>query len=159
VFDTILFCITSGEASDFALISQAVLFECVYNNISRGYSSYLFKDVPHSGVAAIYQGKSILKELREEEPDYLDSEKNWDKYAPVIQKWWVNVALPIVFGEMDPDWSKSHIPTRDQMLKWADSDLNKLSTFPAVYDLMELSKTRSSEIAARYSFKPYMDVV
>ena len=98
VFDTILLCITNGQAPDFTLISQSVLFSCVYPNISRGYSSYLFRDVPPSGVAAIHQGKGILKELREKESEFLDTKENWDKYAEQIQKWWINVAPSDLHG-------------------------------------------------------------
>lgn len=158
VFDTILFCITNGQSPDFALISQSVLFGCVYPNISRGYSSYLFRDVPPSGMAAIHQGKGILKELREIEPEYLDTPENWEKYAPQIQKWWINVALPLVFMDVDQDWATADLPSREDMMAWSDSDLTKLSTFPSIYDLTELAKEKSSEIAARYSFKPYMEI-
>lgn len=158
VFDTILLCITNGQSPDFSLISQSVLFACVYPNISRGYSSYLFNDVPPSGVAAIHQGKGILKELREKEAEYLDTEENWEKYAPEIQKWWVNVALPLIFLDVDPDWATTPLPTREDMIAWSESDLSKLSTFPTIYDLTEQAKAHSSEVATLYSFKSYMDV-
>ena len=60
--------------------------------------------------------------------------------------------------DVDPDWSEAELPTREEMLKWAENDLSKLSTFPAIYDLMEQAKTHSSEISALYSFKNYMGV-
>jgi len=159
IFDTILFCITNGQSPDFTLISQSVLFSCVYNNISRGYSSYLFRDVPPSGIAAIKQGRKMLEAIREEEVGYLDTEENWEKYAPIIQRWWINVALPLVFGEMDSDWAAADFPNYREMKDWSGSDLEKLATFPSIYDLMEMSKTRSAEISARYSFKQYMDAI
>lgn len=157
IFDTILMCITSGQAPDFTLISQSVLFGCVYNNVSRGYSSYLFKDVPPSGVSAITQGRSILKELREKEEDYLDTPENWERYAPLIQQWWMNVALPLVFGEMDPDWVDADLLNQTEMEEWAESDMNKMQITPAIYDLIETSRSRSQEVSARYNFKLYAE--
>ena len=157
VFDTILFCITNGQSPDFTLISQSVLIGCVYNNVSKGYNSYLFKGIPPSGVSAIIQGKSILEELREKEDDYLDTPENWEKYAPLIQRWWMNVALPLVFGEMDPDWAEVDLPNCSEMKEWADSDINKMQITPAIYDLIEAARSRTQEISARYSFRPYME--
>ena len=106
VFDTILFSITKGSAPDFTLISQSALFETVYLNVSRGYDSYLFQEVPVSAKAVIIQGRSILDELRETEERFLDEPDLWNVYAPQIQKWWVDTALPLIFGERDPDWAK-----------------------------------------------------
>jgi len=157
VFDTILLCITNGQSPDFTLISQSVLFGCVYNNVSRGYNSYLFKDVPPSGVSAIVQGKSILEDLREQEEDYLDTPENWEKYAPLIQQWWMNVALPLIFGEMDPDWAEADLPNCAEMKEWGESDINKMQITPAIYDLIETARSRSKEISTRYSFKLYME--
>lgn len=153
VFDTILFTITRGSAPDFALISQSALFETVYANISRGFQSYLFQDVPLSAVAVIHQGRSILDDLRSREERFLDEPDLWEIYAPEIQKWWVNTALPVIFGERDPDWDTAVFPTHDEMKTWTEGEFSQRKHFPAVADLIELAKERAVDVSDTFNFK------
>ena len=153
VFDTILFSITQGSAPDFTLISQSALFETVYANISRGYKSYLFNEVPHSAKAVILQGRNILEELREIEDKFLDEPELWDVYAPQIQSWWINSALPLIFGERDPEWDDAVLPTYDEMQRWKGSEYSQRQFFPAITDLIELAKENALTIADTFNFK------
>jgi hypothetical protein len=153
VFDTILFSITQGSAPDFLLISQSALFETVYVNISRGFESYLFSDVPPSAVAVIQQGRGILEDLREREDSFLDEPHLWEVYAPEIQKWWVNTALPVIFGERDPDWDTAVFPTHDEMKTWVEGEFSQRKHFPAVADLVELAKERAVDVSDTFNFK------
>lgn len=153
VFDTILFSITQGSAPDFLLISQSALFETVYVNISRGFESYLFSDVPPSAVAVIQQGRGILEDLREREDSFLDEPDLWEVYAPEIQKWWVNTALPVIFGERDPDWDTAVFPTHDEMKTWTEGEFSQRKHFPAVADLVELAKERAVDVSDTFNFK------
>lgn len=158
VFDTILFAITRGNAPDFTLISQSALFDAVYTNISRGYDSYLFKEVPPSAVAAIYQGRSILEELRQKEDRFLDEHDLWDVYAPEIQQWWLNVALPLIFCDRDEEWDKLSLPTYEEMQLWNDGELSQRQHFPAVADLVELAKSKAVEVSDNFNFKILLNV-
>ena len=158
VFDTILFSITKGSAPDFTLISQSALFETVYLNVSRGYDSYLFQEVPVSAKAVIIQGRSILDELRETEERFLDEPDLWNVYAPQIQKWWVDTALPLIFGERDPDWDKVVFPTYDEMQRWKESEFSRRQFFPAVTDLIELAKENAAKVADTFDFKQLLSV-
>lgn len=158
VFDTILFSITKGSAPDFTLISQSALFETVYLNVSRGYDSYLFQEVPVSAKAVIVQGRSILDELRETEERFLDEPDLWNVYAPQIQKWWVDTALPLIFGERDPDWDKVVFPTYDEMQRWKESEFSRRQFFPAVTDLIELAKDNAAKVADTFDFKQLLSV-
>jgi len=158
VFDTILFSITKGSAPDFTLISQSALFETVYLNVSRGYDSYLFQEVPVSAKAVIIQGRSILDELRETEERFLDEPDLWNVYAPQIQKWWVDTALPLIFGERDPDWDKVVFPTYDEMQRWKESEFSRRQFFPAVTDLIELAKDNAAKVADTFDFKQLLSV-
>lgn len=158
VFDTILFSITQGAAPDFTFISQSALFETVYLNVSRGYDSYLFQEVPVSAKAVIVQGRSILNEFREAEERFLDEPDLWNVYAPQIQKWWVGTALPLVFGERDPDWDKVVFPTYDEMQRWKESEFSRRQFFPAVTDLIELAKDNAAKVADTFDFKQLLSV-
>ncbi|MFZ9244481.1 MAG: hypothetical protein ACO22S_05190, partial [Burkholderiaceae bacterium] len=158
VFDTILFCITQGSSPDFTLISQSALFELVYENISRGYSSYLFEEVPLSSLAVIHQGRGILEQFREQEDRFLDEPDLWEVYAPQIQGWWRNTALPLVFGERDPDWDKATFPTHDEMMRWKEGEFSRMNYFPAVWDLVELAKERAVEVSDNFNFKPLLAI-
>jgi hypothetical protein len=158
VFDTILFTITQGTAPDFTLISQSVLFETVYLNISRGYDSYLFQEVPASAKAAIIQGRAILEELREAEDRFLDEPDLWDRYAPPIQQWWMNTALPLIFCDRDPDWDHVTLPTYEEMQRWKESELSRRLNFPAVFDLIELAKDNAVAVSDNFNFKQLLAV-
>lgn len=158
VFDTILFSITKGSAPDFTLISQSALFETVYINISRGYDSYLFSEVPASAKVAIIQGRSILEELRDREERFLDEPDLWDIYAPQIQDWWINCALPLIFGERDPDWDNTVLPTYDEMQRWKSNEFSQRQFFPAIMDLIELAKDKASIVASSFNFNELLSV-
>lgn len=158
VFDTILFSITRGSAPDFTLISQSALFETVYLNISRGYDSYLFQEVPFSAKAAIIQGRVILDDLRETEERFLDEPDLWEVYAPQIQKWWTDTALPLIFGERDPDWDTVTPPTYDEMQRWKEGEFSRRQFFPAVTDLIELAKDNAAVVADTFDFKQLLSV-
>jgi hypothetical protein len=83
----------------------------------------------------------------------LDEGDLWDTYAPDIQNWWVNTALPIIFGERDPDWDNQVFPTHDEMKLWSDGEYSQRKHFPAVSDLVDIAKEHAVAISEKYDFR------
>lgn len=158
IFDTILFSITNGTAPDFTLLSQSALFDTVYINIARGYKSYLFSDIPASAPGIIIAGRNLLEALRDQEESFLDSSDLWDTYAPIVQQWWINTALPVLFGERDPDWDDVACPTFEDMQKWSEGEFSRQQHFPAITDLLQLTKDKAVTVADTFDFKPLLSV-
>ena len=152
IFDTILFSITKGQAPVFTLISQSVLFETTYLGILRGFDSYILREVPQGAVAAIMQGRAILDELRDKEERFLDDPELWDVYAPQIQAWWTNSALPLIYGDRDEDWDNITFPSHEEMNRWSANEYSRMKYFPAIYDLVELAKVKAMEVSKHFNF-------
>jgi len=152
IFDTILFSITKGQAPDFTLISQSVLFETAYLGILRGFDSYILQEVPQGAVAAILQGRAILEELRDKEERFLDDPELWDVYAPQIQAWWLNSALSLIYGDRDEDWDNITFRSHEEMQRWSANEYSRMQYFPAIYDLVELAKVKAMDVSKHFNF-------
>lgn len=146
IIDRILFSITEGEAPDFTLMSQSVLFETVYPDIYRNSGSHLLQDIPQDAVNLIYKGREFLLGLRDQEERYLDKPELWDVYAPKVQTWWTETALPMIYGVSCEGWVNVAPATHEKMQQWEVSEFSKMVNFPEVYDLITLANKRTEEV-------------
>ena len=64
----------------------------------------------------------------------------------MIQEWWVNDALPLLYGARDDDWDNITSKTLTEMLVWRDQPASRALDFPLVWDGMELVKIHSEAI-------------
>jgi len=142
IFDSILFNISNWSkqgdtAPDFELISQAILFPSVYERVMSGEEAYILEEVPHSAIEVVKRGREYVKSFRESCQLSLVEPNTWDQYAPVVQQWWVNDGLPLLYGARDDAWEEDSPYTLAEMIAWRDFPANRALSFPQVFDAME----------------------
>lgn len=142
IFDSILFNISNWSkqgdtAPDFELISQAILFPSVYERVMSGEEAYILEEVPHSAIEVIKRGREYVKSFRESCQLSLVEPNTWEQYAPVVQQWWVNDGLPLLYGARDDAWEEDSPYTLAEMIAWRDFPANRALSFPQVFDAME----------------------
>lgn len=142
IFDSILFNISNWSkqgdtAPDFELISQAILFPSVYERVMSGEEAYVLEEVPPSAIEVIKRGREYVKAFRESCQLSLVEPNTWEQYAPVVQQWWVNDGLPLLYGARDDAWEEDSPYTLAEMIAWRDFPANRALSFPQVFDAME----------------------
>ena len=142
IFDSILFNISNWSkqgdtAPDFELISQAILFPSVYERVMSGEEAYILEEVPHSAIEVVKRGRAYVKSFRESCELSLVEPNTWEQYAPVVQQWWVNDGLPLLYGARDDAWEEDSPYTLAEMIAWRDFPANRALSFPQVFDAME----------------------
>lgn len=143
IFDAIIFNIsnwsTAGDtAPDFELASQAILFPAVYERVMRGdEEAYILEEVPVSALEVVKRGREYVKHFRSSCPLSLVDPTTWEMYGGEVQKWWVNDALPLIYGARDPSWEEDTPFTLPEMIAWRDYPANRALSFPLIFDGME----------------------
>lgn len=151
IFDSLLFAIenwsTDGQvASDVSLCSQSVLFPLVYMPVMKGDTDYFVESFPSASLEVVRRGREFVKWLREESPTSLSDKDTWDVYADSVREWWVNDALPLIYGARSDDWVVSAAYSYDQMIKWRDLPATRALEFPLIFDAMELMSNKMDNI-------------
>ena len=151
VFDTLLFSIenwsTDGQvASDVSLCSQSILFPLVYEPVMKGDDDYYLDTFPTVSLEIVRRGREFIKWLRSESPTSLSDRDTWDVYADSVREWWVNDALPLIYGARSDDWVVSSAYDYDQMIKWRDLPASRALEFPLIFDAMELMSKQMDNI-------------
>ena len=151
IFDSLLFAIenwsTDGQvASDVSLSSQSILFPLVYEPIMRGDEDYFIESFPTVSLEIVRRGREFVKWLRQESPTSLSDRDTWDVYADTVREWWVNDALPLIYGARSDDWVIESALDYDQMVKWRDLPASRALEFPLIFDGMELVSKQMDNI-------------
>lgn len=151
IFDSILFNISNWSkqgdtAPDFELISQAVLFPSVYERVMSGDEAYVLDEVPHSAIEVVKRGREYVKAFRKNCQLSLVEPSTWSQYAPVVQEWWVNDALPLLYGARDTSWEEDSPYALAEMIAWRDFPANRALSFPLVFDAMENIERHRDEV-------------
>ena len=160
ILDTILFAIenwtTDGQtAPDVTLASQSVLFSVVYDKVMSGDSDYYLDKFPVISMEVIRRGREFVKYIREDSPVALTTEDVWNKYAPQLQEWWINDALPLIFGARDDGWIDEEVYTYEEMIKWRDMPQSRLLDFPKVSDGMDLVARHMENIREQIGLRDF----
>lgn len=152
IFDTILNAISlwsqSGNiASDVELACQSILFPSVYERVMRGDDpAYILDDIPFSAYAVVTRGREFVKWIRSECDTHITTPEAWEKYAPIVQEWWRNDGLPLIYGEADPAWATDKVYTLADMEVWRNNPSDRMLEFPLIYDAMDLVQKSRSEV-------------
>ena len=151
IIEGILFAIeewsdSDAPAADITLASQSVVFKAIHEPIMRGDTDYYFEEVPFNAYEVVKRGREYVKYIRESSPVAMTEPSVWSQYAHEIQQWWVNDGLFMLYGDRDEDWNKIEPYTLDDMLKWRSTDLDKTTSFPYVFDAIELTRKYGDEI-------------
>ena len=151
IFDSILFNIsnwsTAGDtAPDFELASQAILFPAVYEQVMGGDDEYLLNAIPPAALEIIRRGREWVKHLRQECDRSLMDPGAWNSYQPAVIKWWLDDALPLIYGERGSGWDDIESFAQQEMIAWRDFPANRALSFPLIFDGMETMKRYHTEI-------------
>ena len=151
IFDSILFAIenwsTDGDtAPDFSLACQAILFPLVYDPVMNGNSNYFLRKVPDAALEVVKRGREYVKFIRDTCQVGLTDPTAWSQYVPMISKWWVNDALPLLYGARDDVWERSSPLTLEAIISWIDQPASRPLDFPLVFDAMDLLDRHGDEI-------------
>lgn len=152
IFDSILNAITSWSeegnlASDIEAASQSILFPTIYERIMAGDDpSYILDEIPECATIIVARGREYVKWVRENCETDITHPDVWNIYAPQIQKWWLNDALPMIYGESDPDWEDDIPYALEQIETWRQNPADRMTAFPRIFDAMEIYKNNRKEI-------------
>jgi len=125
IFDSILFAIENWSkdgdtAPDFSLACQSILFPLVYNQVMNGNEHYFLKTVPTASIEVVKRGREYVKFIRSTCQVGLTDPEAWSVHVPMIAKWWVNDALPLLYGARDDVWERSTPLTLEAIMSWRD---------------------------------------
>ena len=143
VFDSILFgmeewAVDDAPASDFRLISQSLIFKIVYEPIMRGESDYYLEVVPVAALEIVRRGREYISSIRQSHAAAMTDPDVWNVVLPMVHEWWINDALPLLYGARDDAWSEVEPYTLTQMQAWRDQPASRALDFPLVWDGTEL---------------------
>jgi len=151
IFDSILFAIenwsTDGDtAPDFSLACQSILFPLVYSQVMNGNEHYFLKTVPTASIEVVKRGREYVKFIRGTCQVGLTDPEAWSVHVPMIAKWWVNDALPLLYGARDDVWERITPLTLEAIMSWRDKPASRALEFPLVFDAMDLLDRHREEI-------------
>lgn len=150
ILDSIIFAIgnwsTDGQtAPDVELACQSVLFPIVYEPVMKGESDYYISTIPISALEVVRRGREFVRDLRESCDLMLTVPEVWSDRAVEVQTWWLNDALPLLYGARD-DWEIDQCFSLSEIIEWRDMPASRALHFPLIWDGMELVKKHSDEI-------------
>ena len=64
----------------------------------------------------------------------------------MVHEWWINDALPLLYGARDDTWAEAVPYTLDEMLAWRDQPASRALDFPLIWDGTELIGKYGDEI-------------
>lgn len=151
IFDSIIFAIsnwsTDGQtAPDVELACQSILFPVVYEKIMRGNEDYYITRVPVSALEVVRRGREYVQHLRAECDVLISTDSAWKAHAADLQNWWINDALPLLYGARDEDWNISTSLQLAEVIEWRDMPASRALHFPLIWDGMELVKKYADDI-------------
>lgn len=151
IYDSILFAIENWSiqgdtAPDITLASQSILFPVVYRRVMEGDEDYFIPTASATFLEVVKRGREFVSHIRRECEKSLVDEEAWEEYAWLIQAWWINDALPLLYGARSDDWDNDKPMTLEMMKKWRDEPASRALEFPLIFDGMELIKKHGDEI-------------
>ena len=151
IFDSILFAIENwaeddSPAPDFTLAAQACLFPLVYEQIGKGNKDYYVTEVPPAAMEIVRRGREYVHAFRVKDDTSIFEPDTWAVISGEVHDWWINDALPLIYGARDPDWDTSSPYSLEDMMKWRHMPASRALEFPLIYDGMELVKQYGDSI-------------
>ena len=108
--------------------------------------STTLKRVPTASLEVVKRGREYVKFIRDTCPVGLTDPTAWSQHVPMISKWWVNDALPLLYGARDDVWERSTPLALEAIMSWRDKPANRALEFPLVFDAMDLLDRHGNEI-------------
>ena len=153
IFDAILFnicnwSVTGDTAPDLELASQATLFPAVYERVMDGKEpAYLLDDIPECALDVIKEGREWALFLRGVSGVSLTNQLVWDEHIKSVSRWWLDKALPMLYGSRDTYWEYDEPFSLQEMLAWRDYPAARPLSFPKIFDGFELVSQHFNQIS------------
>ena len=151
IFDSIVFAISNwsneGDAApDFELACQSILFPVIYERVMKGEDDYYMEEVPSTAYEVVAMGREFVKHLRNICNASLVDEKAWETHAPSVQRWWVNDALPHLYGARADEWAEDKPFSLLEVQEWKAQPAARALHFPLIFDGYELVEKHRDQI-------------
>ena len=151
IFDSIVFAMSNWSnegdtAPDFELACQSVLFPTIYERVMKGEDDYYIEEVPVSALEVVKRGREYIKMLRDTAQASLVDPEVWENYAPMVQEWWVNDALPLLYGARSDEWDADTPFSLLEVQAWKSQPASRALRFPLLFDGMELVEKNRDQI-------------
>lgn len=151
IFDSIVFAMSNWSnegdtAPDFELACQSVLFPTIYERVMKNEDDYYIEEVPTSALEVVKRGREYVKMLRDTAQASLVDPEVWESYAPMIQEWWVNDALPLLYGARSEEWDADTPFSLLEVQAWKSQPASRALRFPLLFDGMELVEKNRDQI-------------
>ena len=135
-----------APASDFRLISQSLIFKIVYEPIMQGENDYYLEQIPVAALEIVRRGREYISSIRETHPAAMTDPKVWEQVQEAIHEWWINDALPLLYGARDDSWIDVEPYNLDEMLAWRDQPASRALDFALIWDGSELVNKYGDQI-------------
>ena len=151
IFDSIVFAMSNWSnegdtAPDFELACQSVLFPTIYERVMKNEDDYYIEEVPVSALEVVKRGREYIKMLRDTAQASLVDPNVWESYAPMVQEWWVNDALPLLYGARSDEWDADTPFSLLEVQTWKSQPASRALHFPLLFDGMELVEKHRDQI-------------
>jgi hypothetical protein len=145
IFD-ILIRTMSKDADDFRLACESILFPTVFKRVVDKDQFYFLDAIPDSAAIVIKQGRETLEWLREEFDTHITDPSAWPIASDLISHWWLNTALPLLYGVRDARWDEDKPFTYSEMESWRDSPGDRATQFSTIFSGYEYLRIHKDEI-------------
>ena len=126
---------TEENSLDFENVSKAVLIPSVYLKVAKYDYKYLLRELPPNLDKIIVDGRGHIAQLREAYSKVsLDSKSIWEETTFHVKAWWIDEALPKIFGFIDLKWEGDPIMDWDSYRKWDKDEMAQVRMYPPIYD-------------------------
>jgi hypothetical protein len=145
IFDTLVRAIAK-DADDFKLACESILFPTVFKRVIALDQFYFLDAIPDSAAVVIKQGRETLEWLREEFDTHITDPSAWPLASDIISIWWLNTALPLLYGVRDERWDEDKPFTHSEMETWRDYPGERATQFSAIFSGYEYYINHKDEI-------------
>jgi hypothetical protein len=151
IFDSIVFAMSNWSnegdtAPDFELACQSILFPTIYERVMKNEDDYYIEEVPVSALEVVKRGREYIKMLRDTAQASLVDPEIWENYTPMVQEWWVNDALPLLYGARSEEWDGDTPFSLLEVQAWKSQPASRALRFPLLFDGMELVDKHRDQI-------------
>ena len=145
VFESILrhMCVSS---EDFKLMSYSILFPSVYERLIQEDETLYLKEVPVSASIVVKRGKQFISSLRSEFETHVTDPQVWGECIGHVSQWWINDALPLLYGQRHEDWETEVPLDLREILMWKEEPSERPINFPSVFDTFEIYKLHKDQV-------------
>lgn len=123
----------SGINDDFKMLSQAVIYKCVYCNLMGDLEKYRIANVPDDVHEIVELGKVSAKALEEKFPYHVNSEEMWAEEMEIVEGAWKNDLLPAIYQYKEIQFPETPL-SYTEMMSWINNPSHRMEKFPEIED-------------------------